>query len=169
MALTSVTYPWVLCVTVIYYTALFDFTRTFVWSWSAYVDIFVHFLLTVVAILDTVVSSRPWSLWHSWFVAFCGLFYLLFNAMYILVFNGTGIDGQEYIYSIMDWKNDPLTCVFWMFGVAIGNPMAFLFFYLIAMLRDYCWKTYQESDPEARASGAMRGPRAAEESDRMMP
>ena len=98
MALTSVTYPWVLIVTIVYYMALFDFNEPFVWSWTAYVDIFLHFLLTVCAILDTIVSSRPWSLWHSWFVSFCGVIYLLFNAMYILVFDGTGINDQEYIY-----------------------------------------------------------------------
>ena len=146
VALTSVAYPWVLTITVIYYMALFDFSVAFVLTWESYCDIWVHFILTVLAILDTIVSSRPWTLWHTWFVAFCGMVYMIFNATYILVFNGTGSKGQEYIYSLLDWKNDMETCVYWIFAAIFGFPLAFLFFYLIAMLRDYCWKTYYKSD-----------------------
>ena len=48
-ALTALAYPWVLSVTVIYYTALFDFSRdifAYLKSLDGYVDIFVHFITT---------------------------------------------------------------------------------------------------------------------------
>ena len=48
-ALTALAYPWVLSVTVIYYTALFDFSRdivAYLKTMDGYVDIFVHFITT---------------------------------------------------------------------------------------------------------------------------
>jgi len=153
-ALTALAYPWVLSVTVIYYTALFDFSRdifAYLKTMDGYVDIFVHFITTVIALIDTMVSSRPWCIWHAWFVTLCGLLYMVFNATYILVFNGTNFDGtQDYVYSILDWKSDQIgdkiTCLILIIGVAVGFPMAHLTFYLIAALRDSCWKRIQ-GDP----------------------
>ena len=64
MFLTAVSYPWILSVTIVYYAALFTWT----WSgtWDSYLDLHVHLFITVIALLDTCVSSRPWSLWHVW-------------------------------------------------------------------------------------------------------
>ena len=108
-------------------------------------------LITVIALIDTMVSSRPWCIWHAWFVTLCGLLYMVFNATYILVFDGTNFDGtQDYVYSILDWKSDQIgdkiTCLILIIGVAVGFPMAHLTFYLIAALRDSCWKRIQ-GDP----------------------
>ena len=108
-------------------------------------------LIIVIALIDTMVSARPWCIWHAWFVTLCGLLYMLFNATYILAFDGTNFDGtQDYVYSILDWKSDQIgdqiTCLILIIGVAVGFPMAHFTFYLIAMLRDICWKKIQ-SDP----------------------
>ena len=105
-------------------------------------------LITVIALIDTMVSSRPWCIWHAWFVTLCGLLYMVFNATYILAFDGTNFDGtKDYVYSILDWKSDQIedqiTCLILIIGVAVGFPMAHFTFYLIAMLRDSCWKKIQ--------------------------
>ena len=62
--LTAVSYPWVLGVTFVFYAALFKWT----WSgtWDDYLNLYAHLLITVIALFDTCISSRPWSLWHSW-------------------------------------------------------------------------------------------------------
>lgn len=64
MFLTAVSYPWILSVTIVYYAALFKWT----WSgtWDSYLDLYVHLIITMISLLDTCVSSRPWSLWHAW-------------------------------------------------------------------------------------------------------
>ena len=64
MFLTAISYPWILSVTIVYYAALFKWT----WSgtWDSYLDLYVHLIITVISLLDTCVSSRPWSLWHAW-------------------------------------------------------------------------------------------------------
>ena len=78
-------------------------------------------LITVIALIDTMVSSRPWCIWHAWFVTLCGLLYMVFNATYILVFDGTNFDGtKDYVYSILDWKSDQIgdqiTCLILIVG-----------------------------------------------------
>ena len=64
--LTAVSYPWILGVTFVFYAALFKWT----WNgtWDDYLDLYAHLLITVISLFDTCVSSRPWSLWHSWWV-----------------------------------------------------------------------------------------------------
>ena len=68
MFLTAVSYPWVLSVTLIYWPALYDWSQEFVWNWDNYLDVYIHLVTTLLALLDTFVSSRPWNLWHSWYV-----------------------------------------------------------------------------------------------------
>ena len=55
-----------------------------------------------------------------------------------------------FCYSILDRKanqiGDQITCLILIIGVAVGFPMAHFTFYLIAILRDACWKKIQ-SDP----------------------
>ena len=68
MVLTAVSYPWVLSVTLVYYSALYNFNEEFVWTWDSYLDLHIHLVITLLALFDTFVSSRPWSLWHAWYV-----------------------------------------------------------------------------------------------------
>ena len=53
-------------------------------------------------------------------------------------------------YSILDPKanqiGDQITCLILIIGAAVGFPMAHFTFYLIAALRDSCWKRIQ-GDP----------------------
>ena len=72
---------------------------------------------------------------------------MLFNATYILGFDGTNGQGNnEYVYWILDWNNKPGLAVGLLFGVVIGFPIIFCLYYLLAMLRDYCWKKICKSD-----------------------
>ena len=94
----------------------------------------------MIALVDTIVSSRPWNIWYVLYPTSLGIAYLIFNVIYILVFNGTNSKGEEYVYDILDWKNNPGLAVGLMFGVVIGFPLAFCLYYLLAMIRDYLWK-----------------------------
>ena len=72
---------------------------------------------------------------------------MLFNATYILAFDGTNGEGnKEYVYWILDWNNKPGLAVGLLFGVVIGFPIIFCLYYLLAMFRDYCWKKICKSD-----------------------
>ena len=79
-------------------------------------------------------------------VSLCGLIYMLFNATYILAFDGTNSKGEEYIYWILDWKNNPELAVGVLFGLTFVFSLTFCLYCLLAMLRDYCWKRICKSD-----------------------
>ena len=131
-----------------YYLSLFDYTQPFILTWDSYLDIYVHLIVTILALVDTWISSRPWCLWHAWFVSLFGLIYMLFNATYILAFDGTNSGNKDYIYSILDWNNNLGISISLVFGVIFGFPLLFCIFYLLAMFRDYCWMKYSRENPE---------------------
>ena len=79
-------------------------------------------------------------------VALCGIIYVLFNAIYILAFDGTNSKGEEYIYWILDWKHNPGLAVGVLFGLTVVFSVTFCVHYSLAMLRDYCWKKICKSD-----------------------
>ena len=80
-------------------------------------------------------------------IALIGLIYILFNATYILAFDGTNSTGEkEYIYWILDWKNNSGLAVGVLFGLTLVFSVTFCVHYLLAMLRDYCWKKICKPD-----------------------
>ena len=79
----------------------------------------------LIALVDTIVSSRPWNIWYVLYPTFLGISYLIFNAIYILVFNGTNSKGEEYVYDILDWKNNPGKCGILFGGTIVGIPIVF--------------------------------------------
>ena len=70
----------------------------------------------------------------------CGLIYMIFNVIYILGFDGTGMHGEPYVYPILDWKNKPGQCALLVGGCVVGFPPLFSLLYFLAKFRDYCWK-----------------------------
>ena len=151
MGLTATAYPNALFVTVMFWAFLYDYSQPFVLTWHSYVNLAVHLLQSVIVLIDTLVSSRPWRLWHAWCPMLCGLTYMFFNVLYILAFDGTGANGEPFVYDILDWKNHPGTCALLVGGCVIGFPPLYSLLYFQAKFRDHCWKKYL-SDPADRES-----------------
>ena len=61
---------------------------------------------SIIAIVDTMIGNRPWSLSHMWCPAIFGISYLIFNFVYIYIFKGTNVYGLPFIYSILDWNDE---------------------------------------------------------------
>ena len=152
MALTATAYPMALFVTLMFWSFLYNFNEPFELTVGSYVNLAVHLLQTIVALMDTFVSSRPWRLWHAWCPMLCGLIYMFFNVIYILAFDGTGANGEPYVYDILDWKNHPGTCGLLVGGCIVGFPPLFSLLYFLAMFRDYCWKKYLSDMDDYRES-----------------
>jgi len=104
-----------------------------------YNDLNVHAFQSVIAFVDTIISSRPWKIGHFYFVIVYGLVYFIFQIVYIMGFDGTDKYCHDYIYPIVNWKSD--------FGNALTIYMAinvlivfchFLFCFL-TLARDKLW------------------------------
>ena len=81
------------------------------------------------------------------FTPLFGLTYLLFNAVYITVFNGKSVKNLDYIYPILDWKNNLGLSMGVAFGAIAGLFLLSLGFYALANFRDFIWRTiYSRED-----------------------
>ena len=116
-------------------------------SLATFVTYDTHLFIVLISILDVMVSARPWRFAHVYLsVASCS-FYIFFQIIYILGFDGKSKDyeGQkyeDYIYSVFQWKSTP--------GMAIGYFILMLvcalfthgFFCILAFTRDRIWRRY---------------------------
>jgi len=86
-----------------------------------------------------------------------GLIYMIFNLLYIVVFDGT-FNGHDYVYPVLDWNNN-LGQTLLLVGLSIvGFPVLFSVFYFYAKLRDFLWrKCYlEEKESETVATSINR-------------
>ena len=63
--LTVIYYPWVLGVGIMYYSSLHK-GPILVLTFESYLGLYVHMFLPILALLDTFISSRPWTLVCVW-------------------------------------------------------------------------------------------------------
>lgn len=93
-----------------------------------------------------------------WCPMLLGLIYMLFNVIYIMAFDGTSISGEDFVYSVIDWKNNPGWATGFVFMSLFAFPLLFSVFYFLAKLRDMLWRKWLnvEEDNEAVASSSNR-------------
>ena len=65
MVLTGVAYPYAIFIAFLYYGAIHA-GAIFVGTLEGYLGLYAHMLIPALALIDTFISSRPWSIWHSW-------------------------------------------------------------------------------------------------------
>ena len=68
--------------------------------------------------------------------------YVGFELIYIIGFDGQDFWGHDYIYPILDWKNDPGTAVMWVAIVLAVLIFAHGFLCLLAFVRDKIWERW---------------------------
>lgn len=104
---------------------------------SVSVNVHVHILNGVVALLEVWVTGIPIHLLHFIYMVLFASTYGVFTGIHYGI-NGTGIDGERYIYPILDYESQP--------GVAAGTvivcilvvcPLIHVLFYLQYLLRDW--------------------------------
>ena len=96
---------------------------------------------TVVTLIDISISSRPWRyghIWHTWLYA---IVYLAFQVIYIMVFDGTDGNDNEYVYDIFQWKSEPLKATGVAFGVILSAALVYTILWLFAFVRDKLWES----------------------------
>ena len=106
----------------------------------------------IFAILDTIVSSRPWKIGHFWMLMLLGVIYCSFNYVYVVVFNGTNFKNEEFIYPVLDWKKDFKSAMIFCSLSVLFLGIIHCMFCLISYLRDRIWckiygtENYSQSD-----------------------
>ena len=100
----------------------------------------------IFATLDTLISAKPWKFCYILFTLALGIIYCIFNAIYILVLDGTGYNDEDYVYPILDWKNDAENATLFCLISLLVLSVIFTSFYVLTKIRDKIWKMTQKRD-----------------------
>jgi len=112
---------------------LFDPDEDSVSFWN----VLVHGLLAVVVLVDLFLAARPWYWEHLYQPALFGVVYALFTLVYTLS-GGVDKDGNEYVYKVLDWKNEPATAAAWSAAATAAAAMLHLVNYGLCRARMAC-------------------------------
>ena len=119
--------------TVIYWSLVHKVNSGFI---KPQVNVPIHLLNAVVAILDTWLANFPIRILHVVYVSLFGAGYQVFTGIYYAV-NGTDIYGRHHINHILNYKSNPGVAVVIDFVIPfIFIPIVHLFFFLQYLLRE---------------------------------
>ena len=96
----------------------------------------MFYIQTVITSIDVPLSSRPWRYAHIYLAAIYGFAYVGFQLIYILGFDGKDAGGNDWIYPILDWKNEPGKAVGWVVATMVLLFIGYGALCFIAWLRD---------------------------------
>jgi len=133
-ALTTMTYTMAVFITFMYWTLLFHWD-----SLPSYVNLFVHAFQGVFALLDQMMTNRPWHLFKAWSSLPIPFIYLIFNIIYWAA-GGTNNDGDDWVYPVLKWGEEPGMAVLVMFMAVVALPVIHGGFCLITMARDWLYR-----------------------------
>ena len=100
---------------------------------------FIYFQ-TVITLIDVPLSSRPWRYSHIYLAFIYGFAYVGFQLIYILGFDGQDSNGNDWIYPILDWKNEPGKAVGWTVATLVLCVFSYAGLCLLAWARDKLWE-----------------------------
>lgn len=105
-----------------------------------------HALNSVFMVIDTFLSSIPVRLFHSVYPLLYLIVYLAFTVIYWQL-GGTNIQGQPYIYSLLDYNNFQAStgCIIGFFLLLV-QPVLQLILFGLVKLRDHLRPTHKTLD-----------------------
>merc|ERR1719369_101598 len=123
-------YTMAVFITFMYWTLLFHWD-----SPPSYSNLFVHLFQGMFAILDQMITNRPWHLFKAWSSIPIPLVYLIFNIIYWAA-GGTNNDGNDWVYPVLKWGEEPGFAVLVMFMAVVALPVIHCLFSIITLGRD---------------------------------
>ena len=105
-----------------------------------------HALNSVFMVIDTFLSSIPVRLFHSVYPLLYIIVYLAFTVVYWQL-GGTNLQGQPYIYSLLDYNNFQAStgCIIGFFLLLV-QPVLQLILFGLVKLRDFLRPTHKAMD-----------------------
>lgn len=79
-------------------------------------NILMHMTNSLVLLIDLIVIQHEYQIIHFLYLVVCGTLYLVFTIVYPFL-GGVNDRGHNYIYSVLNWKENPTKAVIVTFGV----------------------------------------------------
>ena len=87
------------------------------------------------AIIDQTMTNRPWHLFKLWSSLPIPFIYLICNIIYWAA-GGTNSDGDDWIYPVLKWGEEPGFAVLVMMMAVVALPVIHMVFWAITRGRD---------------------------------
>lgn len=117
-------------ITILYWSLLYNGG-----SHPSYINLYVHGLQGLFVVIDLLISNKKWYFEKIWTAFPAPAIYVIFNVIYWAA-GGTDPYGNPYVYSVLDWENDPEeAAIVLALGVALV-PVIFAALWLITFIRN---------------------------------
>ena len=108
-------------------------------GFDLYCKLNVHLFPSMIVIIDSMASSRPWKVGHFYCCLVFMLIYMFFQVIYVVVFHGQNDKCERFVYSVLDWNADPKLSLA-IYSALCGTGIFFHFMLcLLAYLRNRLW------------------------------
>lgn len=125
-----------IAVTLLFWGLLYDPQRVDEFDFYGPVNIITHGVNGLIALFDIFFSGIPVHLLHFIYPSLFGASYAVFTGIYY-AFNGTNVNGDPYIYSLIDYERDPATFTGVVLSIVfIFIPMLHVIIYVFYLIRE---------------------------------
>ena len=137
------------------------------------VDANTHSVNGIIALIDIFFSGVPVCILHFIYpVLFCGT-YVVFTGIYHAA-NGTNVQGDPYIYNVLDYGDSPGSATGWVLGITLVIiPVLHLIVFGLYSARFwityYLWKRIEGEEPEDETRVTEEGKNEIEEVKESIP
>lgn len=145
-----------IAIVILYWVAIYDPNDNRGYDYFGGVNLMTHLINGIVALVDIFVTAIPVNFLHFvYLIAFSGA-YSAFSGFYFIA-NGTNVEGEPYIYSVIDYGETPGTAAALVVTVSLlYYPLIHIVVYGIGLLREgllylyqkYCCVTTEDEDQE---------------------
>ena len=142
-ALSSTANAAAVTITTVYWTALYDPKEDKI-PLATYVNLDVHIIQTIITLIDIMASARPSRFCHVYLSLAFALTYIAFNVTYVVGLDLKNPKGEEFIYPILNWKNDSGTAIVVSLSVVVLLMASHGFLCLLTFARDKIWKQWSQ-------------------------
>ncbi|KAJ8735755.1 hypothetical protein PYW07_007375 [Mythimna separata] len=122
-------------ITSLYWLLLYDPNlREEMGARAFWLDVSTHGITSVVCLAELLLSRTPVRLLHLYQPLSMGLWYAVFSAIFFVV-GGTDINGNHFIYDVLDWGQGKRTSIVVAASMA-GLVIVYAFVWGVALCRD---------------------------------
>lgn len=126
-------------------------------------SVHIHLINGVLVIVDLYLSRFPYQLFHVFYPSIFTLLWVIFSVIYFAAGGTNPLDEGRYIYSVLDYGNNPGPAVGFAIVVIIGPAIAFFGLFLLGRIRDAiytripcCYREFQEEISDLETSMELK-------------
>lgn len=103
-------------------------------------SVHVHLINAVLIVLDLYMSRIPYQLLHIFYPPVFSIVWVIFSLIYFAAGGTNTVDGERYIYEVLDYGNNPGLAAGLDIVLILGPVFGFIILFLLGWLRDVIYK-----------------------------